>query len=120
MAVPARYTEAMILLQIRDVYGQRTLNHWEVEQLYLLDPTHILNLNLDLQDLRTSFRDYAVAQTTEDDEEAAHRILCRLFLEQKREKNIPPPDRPWDAGEEIKWSKVLREYNIPFNQSELE
>jgi hypothetical protein len=119
MAVPARYTEAMVLLQLRDACGQRTMLHWEVELIYLLDPGQILGLNLDLQDLRPAFRDYLVADNA-DDSDTGHRLFCRLFLELKREKRIPPPERPWEAGMGREWSQVLQEYNIPFKQSDLE
>jgi hypothetical protein len=119
MAVPARYTEAMVLLQLRDACGQRTMLHWEVELIYLLDPGQILGLNLDLQDLRPAFRDYLVADNA-DDSDTGHRLFCRLFLELKREKRIPPPERPWEGSMGREWSQVLQEYNIPFKQSDLE
>ncbi|KAL3446174.1 hypothetical protein BJX65DRAFT_309164 [Aspergillus insuetus] len=66
MPVPARYTEAMILLQLRDSRGHGSLGQWQAELLYLLDPTQIRDLSLDFQDLTTPFREYAVAQSTED------------------------------------------------------
>jgi hypothetical protein len=119
MPVPACYTEAMILLQLRDSRGHGSLGHWQAELLYLLDPTQIRGLNLDFQDLRTPFREYAVARSTEG-AVAGHRVLCQVFLEMNRAKRIPPPDTPWEAGLGREWSEVLREYNIPFNQSDLE
>ncbi|KAJ0420968.1 hypothetical protein BJY00DRAFT_312636 [Aspergillus carlsbadensis] len=105
--------------QIRDYSGQPTWTHWTAELIYLTCPTHILDFNLDLQDVRAPFRQYLVALATGGGAKP-RRALCQVYLEMKGAKRIPPPERPPVASRLQDWSKDFHEFNIPFKASDLE
>lgn len=61
MPTPARYIDAMFLLYLRDLAGQRTLGHWKIELNYLI--SYVLEDGVNLQvDLAEPFREWARRQ----------------------------------------------------------
>lgn len=58
MSTPARYTETMFLLHLRDLAGQISLGHWQVELSYLIGDVLENGVDLQLDDLAEPFREW--------------------------------------------------------------
>ncbi|KAL2817693.1 hypothetical protein BDW59DRAFT_131835 [Aspergillus cavernicola] len=123
MPAPARYYEAMILLMPRDCRGQLTMGHWRVDARYMLRLDHCRGQNLNLDDIEP-FREYAKRLTEEEydtqkGDQTGTRYFCQLYLDMKRSNKLPAPERAQTPGEGWNFARLLPEYGIPFEESEI-
>jgi hypothetical protein len=99
IVIPAPYAEAMILLTLRDLRAKVGVNQWHNELSYLLDRTHVLGLNLEVDDIREPYRGFARRFGSEEYSEAQNDYLgygyqYKLWLDLKRRNQLPPAEEP--------------------------
>lgn len=124
VAVPARYTEAMMLLNLRDRRAGTGPPHSDVELGYLLDPYHILGLNLEVDELEEPFREWAKRQSDDfyaekvvKDPQGA-RYELELYLDMKRRNQLPRPDKR-RLGRMEPFEELLQRFSVPYDKSDL-
>jgi hypothetical protein len=118
MPLPARYLEAMMLLQLRDLGGERVCDHWGLEVRYLMLLINEGSPNISVNDLKEPFREWVRRRA---DEESArkkgdlmgNRHELELYVKMKEKNELPPleigngwfkplEERMRDFG--VKWS----------------
>ncbi|PLB53886.1 hypothetical protein P170DRAFT_420683 [Aspergillus steynii IBT 23096] len=124
MPIPARYLEAMILLELRDLVGKVTSAHWKVEINYLAD--FVLrkenNPALSFEDIAEPFREF-VRQRYIDviyvpgelpDTDFGDKYLHQLYVTLKSNGQLPPLE-PTPYDNYIPLELRLQKYDIPFD-----
>lgn len=106
-----QYTEAVFLLKIRDIAGQRTLVRWGVELNHLVGALNDRNANMEFDDLSEPCREYDLHM----DGDQGYRLEHEVYAVMKEKNELPPPDqRPIDPGM-TPMEERLRKLNISFN-----
>ncbi|PLB53542.1 hypothetical protein P170DRAFT_463197 [Aspergillus steynii IBT 23096] len=120
MPTPARYTEAMLLLTLRDLVGTHALMHWEIESGYMLgwDDQKDGDRNLDVDELDEPFREWAKIMLDAQYGErigdvVAYRWRHRTYVEMKRKNLLPPPEGPLNTFIWRPLEDRLRECDLP-------
>ncbi|KAL2846276.1 hypothetical protein BJX68DRAFT_268747 [Aspergillus pseudodeflectus] len=126
IVIPARYAEAMILLTLRDLRAKVGVNQWHNELSYLLDRTHVLGLNLEVDDIREPYREFARRFGSEEYSEAQNDYLgygyqYKLWLDLKRRNQLPPAEEPEHKERRSLFSlkNRLKKHKIPYTESDL-
>ncbi|KAJ0425665.1 hypothetical protein BJY00DRAFT_308395 [Aspergillus carlsbadensis] len=117
MPLPARYTESMMLLELRDLDGQGRCDHWAIEINNLMELIKA-SPNLCINDLREPFREWARRYADDEysrktDDLMGQRFALELHVKMKKRDELPPPEpgNEWLASLEdrmrkhgVKWS----------------
>ncbi|KAL4794486.1 hypothetical protein BDV19DRAFT_390091 [Aspergillus venezuelensis] len=115
--IPARYMEAMKLLELRDLDAQDTILHWDLEIDYLAEQIfNSKNPNLKIKDLAELFREWAKRCAFEEyaEEKKVFDGYClRLELYAKMHRDLPPPERTGMGGL-MPLEERMAEYGIPW------
>ncbi|RDW67343.1 uncharacterized protein DSM5745_09209 [Aspergillus mulundensis] len=120
MPTPARYTEAMILLDLRDTCEPRACDHWSVELNYLFTLMEEGEFNVKIKDLSEPFRDYAMRQSGQLEEEGdfgGYRTAMLLYLDMKSKNQLPPAELHHRSPMmQAPLERVLQSFNIPLDK----
>ncbi|KAH8424448.1 uncharacterized protein LDX57_002199 [Aspergillus melleus] len=110
MPTPARYLEAMFLLDLRDLEGTRTSVHWQIEQNYIINDHES---NVDFNELVEPFRQWAeIGWDEKADDPAGHRLKHEIYVEMKRKNQLPPAEEPGSDWGCRPLEERLRECNV--------
>ncbi|KAI9367011.1 hypothetical protein BJX61DRAFT_547910 [Aspergillus egyptiacus] len=127
MAVPARYAEAMVLSHIRYLRADNVVKfYWERVFHHLINPTYVMALNLKIDDINEPFREFVKRWVSEEhckkvDDSWGLRYSYRLWLDMKKRKQLPPPERvEWKRQQTVlPLEERLQQLKVPYDESDL-